>query len=887
MALSSSDKEPISILELGEFDCHETSGNYRILRGTVDLFLSPTTGKEKGKRYHIGRFSSNQIIWGLKSALKNPPWQLLATATPDTMLEQWSWQEIEDALEQIGPQEAILNAARAWERTLLTYARAHEQDVQLTPVTKDALKTQIFTFYQNIFPLCVKTVHLEELCALEHAQNLKQIEQQRLKRSYEDMLSILHEIPAVHQVTSEEDSLTPCIWHIADLFKIKLPEKLDIKTIEDATIATGVQFREITLSGQWWQKGTNPMLLMTEANHFCLAVPKPAGGYELIDPLQHKKMQLGHELAQTFKSAAWQAYRPLPQKKLSLWDVARFSFWGTEHDLLRLLLVGALAALLSLATPWFTAFIFDYIVPNGEINQLLQVILALIVAGAAAGLFQLVRAIAVLRLSSKLNLNLEVAIWDRLIRLPAIFFKDFTTGELTIRATAASGMRHLLAGATITSLLSGIFSITSFLLLFYYDARLALIATASTVILAAFTAIISFRQFYYYKITQDKLAKLSGIVVQLLTGIAKIQASGKEKIAFAQWARTNTELKANNYNANWLQAILSTFNAFWLPFLTLIIFAYISSRPDQLSVGAFLAFNAALGQFTSGMVGLISVLGSIIHSLPMLKQTKPIIETLPEIHTGKIDPGPLRGKIEVDNLKFRYAPKGPMILKGVSFTIEEGKYLAVTGPSGSGKSTLFRLLLGFEKALSGSIFFDEHELDKLNPQQVRKQCGVVLQNSMLMPGSLYENIVGSALLSQEEAWRAAERAGMKEDIEAMPMGMHTLVSERGGTLSGGQRQRTLIARALAKNPRILFFDEATSALDNRTQSIVMKSLEELAITRIVIAHRLTTIQKADLILVMDQGEIVQKGTYQQLMAEPGLFKSMAERQLAEQPGISS
>jgi ATP-binding cassette subfamily C protein len=193
---------------------------------------------------------------------------------------------------------------------------------------------------------------------------------------------------------------------------------------------------------------------------------------------------------------------------------------------------------------------------------------------------------------------------------------------------------------------------------------------------------------------------------------------------------------------------------------------------------------------------------------------------------------------------------------------------------------LTRLLLGFEKPASGCVFYDGKDLDRLDVNQVRRQIGVVLQNGKLIAGDILSNIIGSLNLTIDHAWEAARSAGLEEDIQALPMGMHTFLSEGGGNLSGGQRQRLLIARALVNKPSILLFDEATSALDNRTQAIVNESLEALQVSRMVIAHRLSTVQKADRILVLDKGKLVESGTYEELMQQGEIFAELARRQVA-------
>ncbi len=256
------------------------------------------------------------------------------------------------------------------------------------------------------------------------------------------------------------------------------------------------------------------------------------------------------------------------------------------------------------------------------------------------------------------------------------------------------------------------------------------------------------------------------------------------------------------------------------------------------------------------------------------------MQTTPEEDESTTPPGVLKGRIEVSNLRFRYHEDGPLVLRDISTTIEPDEFVAIIGPSGSGKSTLFRMLLGFEKPESGAIYYDNRDLSGLSIKAVRRQIGVVLQNGRLIPGSIFQNIVGSLPLSEADAWEAAAMAGFDQDIKEMPMRMHTLVSEGGGTLSGGQVQRLLIARALANKPKILFFDEATSALDNQTQAVVTQSLDRLRVTRLVIAHRLSTIVNADRILVLENGRLVQSGTYEELMGQEGVFRELARRQIA-------
>jgi ABC-type bacteriocin/lantibiotic exporter with double-glycine peptidase domain len=298
-----------------------------------------------------------------------------------------------------------------------------------------------------------------------------------------------------------------------------------------------------------------------------------------------------------------------------------------------------------------------------------------------------------------------------------------------------------------------------------------------------------------------------------------------------------------------------------------------------MSTGEFLAFYSAFGQFLGAVLGISAVVVNLMQVVPLYERAAPLLTTLPESAGGRGDPGELTGGIELAHVAFRYSADSPLVLRDLSLTIRPREFVAIVGPSGSGKSTMLRLLLGFETPESGSVYLDGKNLAGLDLENVRRQMGVVLQHGKLMIGDIFTNIVGSAPLTLDDAWDAAAMAGLDQDIQAMPMGMHTIVSEGGSDLSGGQRQRLMIARAIVGRPRILLFDEATSALDNRTQATVSQALERLDATRIVIAHRLSTVMRADRIIVIDKGALVQSGTYEELLREGGMFGELASRQL--------
>jgi ATP-binding cassette subfamily C protein len=314
--------------------------------------------------------------------------------------------------------------------------------------------------------------------------------------------------------------------------------------------------------------------------------------------------------------------------------------------------------------------------------------------------------------------------------------------------------------------------------------------------------------------------------------------------------------------------------------ITLFVFASIYSQlPNTLSTGEFLAFYTALTTSVAaflqmGMAGI-----SFFLAIPMIENLSPILETLPENVTLKPEVQNLSGEIEVANVSFKYGTNGPLVLDNVSLQIKPGEFVAIVGASGSGKSTLLRLLLGFETPESGSVYYDRQDISTFDPASLRRQAGTVLQQTQLAVGNILTNIVGMTDATFEDAWEAARNVGLDEDIKQMPMGMYTVITGGVSTVSGGQRQRIIIARAIVNKPRILFFDEASSALDNKTQQIVSESLEKLQATRVVIAHRLTTVQHADKIYLMEHGKIVEAGTYTELINMDGKFNDLVKRQL--------
>lgn len=644
--------------------------------------------------------------------------------------------------------------------------------------------------------------------------------------------------------------------------------------------ASRVRMRRVVLAGQWWRQENGPLLAFRGQDERPVALlPLSSSRYELVDPVSGERTPVSAEITADILPFAYTFYRSLGAQRIRSWDLIRFGLAGSWGDWMRVIVLGLAASLLGLLPPLITAGVFDVIIPGMDRPRLLLIVLILAVSSLASTLFQLARGIAVLRLESRMDSIVQAGVWDRLFQLPVSFFRSYTAGDLALRTLGITAIRRLLTGVTLSSILSVVFSFPSFCLLFYYDVRLALLACGLfAVFLLVFTAA-ALVELRYQRAIHQARGQLAGLVLQLLTGVSRLRVAAAEDRALAVWARRFASQKRLAFRAHTAANILAAFDAAVPVVTSMILFGVIALRPQTLSLGEFLAFSVAFTQVLSAALLLSSSAGDLVQVVPLYARLKPILESAPEVTSAHTLPGDLNGEIEVSHVSFRYQSSGPLILDDVSLHVRPGEFVALVGPSGAGKSTVLRLLLGFEKPTAGSIYYDREDLAGLDPQEVRRQIGVVLQDGKVMAGDLLTNITGSASWTLEDAWEAARLSGLDEDIEAMPMGMYTVLGEGGTTLSGGQRQRLMIARAVVSKPRILFFDEATSALDNRTQAQVSRSLESLKATRIVVAHRLSTVRNADRIYVMAAGRIVQSGTYDELLRQSGLFADLVQRQI--------
>ena len=652
---------------------------------------------------------------------------------------------------------------------------------------------------------------------------------------------------------------------------------------------SGILTRQVRLPPGWWRRDGPSFVGFTADGAGPLAIlARPRGGYRAIDPQSGAAVTIGRRRASTMAPAGVVFYPPLPDDIDGTRNILRFALHHHGRDLRVLLAAGVLAGLTALLVPILTGRVLAEYLPRADVAGWTAALGALLLTAFGSAVFGIVQGLAMLRLEGRVDERLQAAVWSRVLALSAPFFRQFTAGDLADRVNGISRMRTLLTQSAAQAAVSSVFSVFSFALLFYFSHRLALYVGAMLFGMAAVTCLCAYRQLRLHRDTCQAQGAINGFVFQMISGISKLRVANAESYALARWARQFAEQQRASLGARRWAAGHHAVTQMFRPLTLVVIFAFVhrAMQPDgpltALGLGAFIAFNAAFGQLTAAVARLTSAATGVMAIIPLAERLQPVFKARPETACDGVEPGDLTGSIEFANVSFRYAPDVPNAVDGVSFRINQGEYVAFVGPSGSGKSTLYRLLLGFERPDSGTVFLDGHDLAGLDPVAVRSHMGVVLQNGQLVSGSIYENIAGLSALSVDDAWAAARAAALDDDIRAMPMGMRTVVTDGGGGLSVGQKQRLMIARALAHKPRILLFDEATSALDNSSQAIVQASLKRLSVTRVVIAHRLSSIRDVDRIFVMDAGRITESGRHDDLINRGGAFAALARRQLVQQ-----
>ena len=646
--------------------------------------------------------------------------------------------------------------------------------------------------------------------------------------------------------------------------------------------STGILYREVILSKGWHRDAMGPMIASLRDSGTVIAVlPSEMGGYEYMDPATGKRVRVNGHTAAGISEEALCFYRPLPMRELKLRDLLRYMVSClTPRDLVSFGMAALAIALVGLLSPKLNQILIGPVISTGSSQLLYAVLSFLFFATLTTIILTIIRNMLLARIRIKLSVNVSAASMMRILSMPATFFREYSVGELNQHISYMDSLCNTVVDSLFSTAVTGVFSLIYLAQIFSFAPSLvwpSLIVTLLTLGVSILSARVQMR---VDQETMTHTARERGLVYSLINGIQKIRLSGAENRAFAKWARLYTQSAELTFNPPTIIRLSGVFTTA-ISLLGTAVMYYIAVR-SRVSIADYYAFNASYAYISSAFSSLAAMALSAASIKPIIALMKPLLEAQPETTSGRETVTRLSGSIELSHVTFGYDPDSKPLFEDFNLKINPREYVAIVGRSGCGKSTLVRLLLGFETPSRGMIIYDRKDLQHLDLHSVRRRIGAVMQDGKLFSGSIFDNIVISApTLKLEEAWEAAEIAGIADDIRDMPMGMHTMLQDGGGTISGGQRQRLLIARAVAAKPSVLMFDEATSALDNLTQKHVSEALDRMKCTRLIIAHRLSTIRRCDRIIMLEDGKIVEDGTYEELMALNGRFAEMVARQQVE------
>ena len=715
----------------------------------------------------------------------------------------------------------------------------------------------------------------------------RRLDSELLERSYAELaasVSTPYDAPSFHVDDLElaDGAVRTCLRHCG-VEPGSVPD--GITSIEERIDwlcrPSGTMHRSVRLDGQWYRDAFGGILGRLDTGEPIALLPATFGGYYFHEPGSGRKRKVDAKIAKHISSEAVYFYRPLPEGELSIRDMLLFIIRVFERsDYLFVFVAALVTTLVGLLPAWANQLAFGMVVPSGQIRLIAPIGALLLGVSVSSILLGVFRDIVMARVSMKLRIVTEAATFSRVLLLPTSFFKQYASGNLASRISQVTMLMELLTAMLMGSGLTAFLSLVYVVQIAAYAPMLVVPALVISILQALLTIIVTLISSRRQRVAMEESTALSGLVTALLSGIPKIKLAGAEDRAFAKWAHKYAGYARATYNQPIIERALPAIVS--LMSMMGAIGIYYLAGNAHVSIADYMAFNVAYGQVTAAIMGLSSIAVQVAQIGPMLDMVRPILEACPEMADDKPSIERLTGGIEVSGVSFRYDDHSPYVLQNLSFAIRPGEYVALVGKSGCGKSTIMRLLLGFETPERGSIFYGPHDVSKIDLRSLRRSIGTVMQDGKLFMGDIASNItIASPGATLDDAWEAAEVAGIADDIRLMPMGMQTLLSEGAGGISGGQRQRIMIARAICGKRRILMLDEATSALDNVTQRHVADSLAKLKCTRVVVAHRLSTVRHCDRILLVDGGRIAEEGTYDELIAKGGMFADLVARQRLE------
>ena len=649
----------------------------------------------------------------------------------------------------------------------------------------------------------------------------------------------------------------------------------------DILASSGLRARAIRLPPGWHRQALGDFVGTDAGTGAPLALLVERGGYVRRDPVAGTRARVTDAVADTVSPDAFVLYEPLPDSKVTMTQLCLFGLQGCRPDMAVMALAAALGAFAATLPAIGSQLILRDLIPQHLSGLLIQAGIALALVGLLRAVFNYTGNIAFARIRTRSSMRLKAALWDRLLRQPMQFLGRYTAPDLTLRCNTAEQIVMAVHQLCQQSLLTVSMLVINVATMFWLSrpAALAGLGLAGVYGLAIWFTFLGQKR--AFRQGESAEGATSVFIHAITNGIRKIRLAGAEERAFVKWGERFSRSRLKLINVRRVTNLYLTFSAAFDVAAVAVVLAVLAVlSKDELPMGVLFGFLFAFSTVTQSLSAMGRAVTGVAFQFASIPYCQPVLDNAPPREARKGSPGRLTGALELSNIHFRYGDGEP-VLQDVSLRVAPGEFIALVGPTGCGKSTVLKLLLGLEKPVGGAILYDERDLEGLDIDAVRRQIGTVAQRPALMQGTLFDVIRGIGTATDDAVWDAARMAGVAEDIDAMPMKLHTLVAEGAPGFSGGQIQRIAIARAIVQRPAILLMDEAASALDNRTQAAVSANLAHLSCTRIVVAHRLSTVVNADRIVVLDKGRIVEEGRYEDLLSQGGFFAAMAARQIAD------